>query len=150
MPPGVDHLMINCNEYAAAINFYAWLMPSIGYPQSTSFEQPAPTTGWFGAGGSLWVSAAAKSERQAFSKERVGLREIAFRADSRAQIDELATQIEAHGGKLLNAPREYNYVPGYYSVFFTDPDGIKLELVHVPHGTGCTPDCMKNHSAESL
>jgi len=23
-------------------------------------------------------------------------------------------------------------VPGYYAVFFYDPDGIKLEIVHVP------------------
>jgi catechol 2,3-dioxygenase-like lactoylglutathione lyase family enzyme len=23
-------------------------------------------------------------------------------------------------------------VPGYYAVFFADPDGIKLELVHIP------------------
>jgi glyoxylase I family protein len=144
LAPGIDHLMINCNDYDAAIRFYSWLMPLIGYPQTVSFEQPAPASGtingaingWFGAGGSLWVSASEKAGRQAFSKERIGLREIAFRAESRAQIDELANQIAAHGGKILDAPREYDYVPGYYSVFFTDPDGIKLELVHVPHGTG--------------
>jgi glyoxylase I family protein len=140
MPPGIDHLMINCNDYEAAIRFYSWLMPQIGYPQMVSFEQPAPASrainGWFGAGGSLWVSASAKASRQPFSKERVGLREIAFRAESRTQIDELANQIPAHGGKILDAPREYDYVPGYYSVFFTDPDGIKLELVHVPQGAG--------------
>jgi glyoxylase I family protein len=136
MPPGIDHLMINCNDYAAAISFYSWLMPQIGYSQTASFDQPAPLTGWFGAGGSIWVSESAKDGRQSFSKERVGLREIAFRAENRAQIDTLATQIEAHGGKILDAPREYDYVPGYYSVFFADPDGIKLELVHVPHGNG--------------
>jgi glyoxylase I family protein len=27
---------------------------------------------------------------------------------------------------------EYDYEPGYYAVFFADPDGMKLELVHVP------------------
>jgi len=27
---------------------------------------------------------------------------------------------------------DYDYRPGYYAVFFTDPDGLKLELVHVP------------------
>ena len=142
MPPGIDHLMINCNDYEAAIRFYAWLMPLIGYPQTVSVEQPAPLNGWFGEGGSLWVSPSNSTGRQPFSKERVGLREIAFRADSRAQIDELATSIAAHGGTILDSPREYDYVPGYYSVFFTDPDGLKLELVHVPHGTGCAPSCV--------
>jgi hypothetical protein len=38
----------------------------------------------------------------------VGLREIAFRGDSRAQIDELAREIETNGGKILDPPREYS------------------------------------------
>ena len=37
------------------------------------------------------------------------------------------------GGTILDPPREYlHYVPGYYAVFFSDPDGIELELVHIP------------------
>jgi catechol 2,3-dioxygenase-like lactoylglutathione lyase family enzyme len=44
----------------------------------------------------------------------------------------LAQSIEANGGSILDAPREYDYVPGYYAVFFADPDGIKLEFVHIP------------------
>lgn len=38
----------------------------------------------------------------------------------------------AAGARILDPPREYDYTPGYYAVFFTDPDGIKLEVVHVP------------------
>jgi hypothetical protein len=26
-------------------------------------------------------------------------------------------------------------VPGYYAVFFYDPDGIKLEVVHLPESS---------------
>lgn len=29
-------------------------------------------------------------------------------------------------------PREYGYTPGYYAVFFFDPDGLKLEIVYKP------------------
>jgi hypothetical protein len=36
------------------------------------------------------------------------------------------------GANFESPPKEYDYVPGYYAVFFHDPDGIKLELVHVP------------------
>ncbi|HZP46728.1 MAG TPA: VOC family protein [Candidatus Binataceae bacterium] len=132
MPPGIDHVMINCLDYASAIRFYAWLLPEIGYPESMALAQPGPTTGWYGAAGSVWVSQAADLQSPPFSKERVGLREIAFRAESRAQIDRLAAAIASHGGRILDPPREYDYVPGYYAVFFTDPDGIKLELMHLP------------------
>ena len=33
---GIDHLMINANQYEASVKFYSWLMPKIGYPESTS------------------------------------------------------------------------------------------------------------------
>jgi catechol 2,3-dioxygenase-like lactoylglutathione lyase family enzyme len=68
-----------------------------------------------------------------FSKDRVGLCEIAFRAENRAQIDALARDLPGMGARVTEGPQEYpHYVPGYYAVFFTDPDGIKLEFVHIP------------------
>jgi catechol 2,3-dioxygenase-like lactoylglutathione lyase family enzyme len=131
MRSGIDHIMINANDYQKAVHFYGWLMPKIGYHHSLTFDQPSPMTGYHGDDGSLWVVASDPPHRNAtFDKGRVGLREIAFRAESRRQIDELASGISSHGGRILDAPREYDYRPGYYSVFFTDPDGLKLEVVH--------------------
>ena len=34
--------------------------------------------------------------------------------------------------EIESGPEEYTYSPGYYAVFFADPDGLKLELVHIP------------------
>ena len=133
MRSGIDHLMINANDYEKAVRFYGWLMPKIGYPGSETFTEPSQMTGYYGERGSLWVSPSDEPHRHlTFDKGRVGLREIAFRAESREQIDELARGISSHGGRILDPPREYNYRPGYYSVFFTDPDGLKLEVVHYP------------------
>jgi hypothetical protein len=36
------------------------------------------------------------------------------------------------GAKIIRAPREDQWAPGYYSILFEDPDGIRLELNHVP------------------
>ena len=36
------------------------------------------------------------------------------------------------GAAIESSPREYTYFTGYYAVFFYDPDGIKLEILHVP------------------
>jgi glyoxylase I family protein len=33
---------------------------------------------------------------------------------------------------IESGPQEYGYTPGYYAVFFYDPDAIKLEIVHRP------------------
>ena len=127
---GVHHVIVNVKHIDRAREFYAWLMPRVGYP---GFADEGAAVGWYGDAGSFWVKqAAARFAADEFSKDRVGLCEIAFRAGSRAQVDELARELAARGATILDPPREYDYTPGYYAVFFTDPDGIKLELVFIP------------------
>ena len=58
---------------------------------------------------------------------------IAFRAAGRWLVDERAAWLRERGVEIESGPRDYDYIPGYYAVFFYDPDGIKLEIVHVPH-----------------
>jgi len=36
------------------------------------------------------------------------------------------------GTTVLDAPAEYPYSPGYFAVYFTDPDGLKFEFAHAP------------------
>jgi catechol 2,3-dioxygenase-like lactoylglutathione lyase family enzyme len=62
----------------------------------------------------------------------VGVHHVAFAASSRAAVDECAGWVADQGMTIESGPEEYGYAPGYYAVFFYDPDGIKLELVHLP------------------
>jgi glyoxylase I family protein len=128
---GVHHVFLTVNDLARSRPFYAALMPRLGYPAMWDYDA---AVGWVGQGGSFWIKQADSQHAGAtFSKDRVGLCEVAFRAESRAQVDALARDLPAWGSTILDPPREYpEYVPGYYAVFFTDPDGIKLELVHIP------------------
>jgi glyoxylase I family protein len=130
---GVHHVFLSVKDLPRSRAFYAALMPRLGYPGIWEVEN-APVLGFLGAGGSFWIKQAdARYAGDTFSKDRVGLSEVAFRAESRAQVDALAADLPSFGGKLLDSPREYpEYVPGYYAVFFADPDGIKLELVYIP------------------
>ena len=131
----INHLMLNVNRWDEAKRFYGWLLPKIGYPNETAYAADSPKrgAGWYHDNGSVWVQESEPSLRaDRFHRHRVGLCEVAFMAENRKQIDDLAAEIEKHGGKVTDAPREYDYVPGYYAVFFTDPDGLKLEVVHLP------------------
>ena len=67
-----------------------------------------------------------------YDRYRVGLHHLAFEATSRAAIDERADWLRSAGAVIESEPQEYTYSPGYYAVFFYDPDGMKLEIVHVP------------------
>ncbi len=128
---GVHHVFLTVNDLARSRAFYAALMPRLGYPTMQDFKS---VLGWISPGGSFWLKQADTQYAGAtFSKDRVGLAEIAFRAESREQVDALALDLPSWGGTILHEPRVYpEYVAGYYAVFFTDPDGIKLELVYIP------------------
>ena len=36
------------------------------------------------------------------------------------------------GTPIVHGPEEAMWAPGYYSILFEDPDGIRLEINHVP------------------
>jgi catechol 2,3-dioxygenase-like lactoylglutathione lyase family enzyme len=88
------------------------------------------------------VSAAARrsasARRQPSTKARRSSRSasacinLCFRARERADIDELHGFLQTLGAKIIRVPREDQWAPGYYSILFEDPDGIRLELNHVP------------------
>jgi glyoxylase I family protein len=128
---GVHHVFLTVNDLKRSRPFYAALMPRLGFPEPHDF---GAVLGWSGAGGSFWLKQAdPRYSGDTFSKDRVGLCEVAFRAEGRAQIDALAADVPKWGGRIIDPPKEYpEYMPGYYAVFFADPDGIKLEFVHIP------------------
>jgi catechol 2,3-dioxygenase-like lactoylglutathione lyase family enzyme len=65
-----------------------------------------------------------------YDRYAVGIHHLALRARSRDDVDAVARWLGDVGAQLESEPREYDYTPGYYAVFFYDPDGIKLEVVH--------------------
>lgn len=62
-----------------------------------------------------------------------GLHHLAFQAPSIQAVDDLFLQLKSQSIVILDPPALYEqYCPGYYAVFFSDPDGIKLECVYTP------------------
>jgi catechol 2,3-dioxygenase-like lactoylglutathione lyase family enzyme len=132
----VHHVFVNVSDLDRSRAFYDWLMPRLGYATGWGWDGGH---GYLAPGGSFWIKQAdARLGDAAFHKDRVGLCEIAFAADGRAQIDALTAALRERGVTIVHPPREYpEHLPGYYAVFFADPEGIKLELVHIP-GFGAT------------
>jgi catechol 2,3-dioxygenase-like lactoylglutathione lyase family enzyme len=65
-----------------------------------------------------------------YHRKRIGLNHLAFKGESRAQVDLVAKWIKDNGHTLLYEDRHpYAGGPDYYAVFFEDPDRIKLEVV---------------------
>jgi len=64
-------------------------------------------------------------------KERVGEgTHVAFRADTREQVDAFHAAATAAGGKDNGGPGlRPHYAPNYYAAFVIDPDGFNIEAV---------------------
>ena len=63
---------------------------------------------------------------------------LAFHANSREDVEAYHDFLVSLGVDVLDPPAEYGYTPGYYAVFFSDPDGLKLEVVFEPQLRGRT------------
>lgn len=126
----IHHVMLCVKNVERSRAAYGWLMPRLGFGERQDYGE---SSGWSSAQARVWIRP--EDPRYAgdrFSKDRVGLCELAFAAPSRAAVDELAAALSSHGFAILDAPAEYPYSPGYYAVYFSDPDGMKLEYAHVP------------------
>jgi catechol 2,3-dioxygenase-like lactoylglutathione lyase family enzyme len=53
---------------------------------------------------------------------------IAFWVESPAEVDRLAEVARQAGATELSSPKPMPYGPGYYTVFFADPSGNRLEI----------------------
>ena len=130
---GVHHVDLVVSSIERSLPFYTDLLGPLGFHTVSEVEGERGETIFYlsGPGTSLGLREAL-SESESYDRYRVGLHHLAFEVDSRAEVDERAAWVRAQGGDLESEPQEYAYTPGYYAVFFYDPDGLKLEIVHVP------------------
>jgi glyoxylase I family protein len=130
----MNHLRLTVSDIPRAEAFYTPILEFMGY---RLVEKHDARLAWSAASpfGLQWLmltaAHAARSNRD-HDRYSPGLHHFAWNADSRAEVDALHEILVDHGHTALDPPAEYDYEPGYYAVFFADPDGMKLELVHVP------------------
>ena len=130
---GVHHVDLVVSSIERSLPFYSDLLGPLGYHRVSEVEGERGETIWYIAGPGTAVGLReGQSGPVPYDRYSVGLHHLAFEARSRADVDERAEWLLAQGAELESEPQEYAYTPGYYAVFFYDPDGLKLEIVHVP------------------
>ncbi len=131
----MNHLRLTVSDIPRAEAFYDPLLRFMGYELvekdevRLAWRMPSP------AGNRQWLilSVAAEGSRHTgHDRYSPGLHHFAWNAENRQEVDRFHELLVERGVEVLDPPAEYGYEPGYYAVFFADPDGLKLELVHVP------------------
>jgi catechol 2,3-dioxygenase-like lactoylglutathione lyase family enzyme len=131
---GVHHIDLVVSSIERSLPFYRELLAPLGWHGVGEVEGERGETIWYlsGPGTSIGLRRAQSERDRPHDRYEVGLHHVAFEAASRATVNERADWLRSRDVEIESGPEEYSYSPGYYAVFFYDPDGIKLEIVHVP------------------
>jgi glyoxylase I family protein len=129
---GVHHVDLVVSSVERSLPFYRDLLGPLGWHRISEVEGERGETIWYFGGPGTAIGIREAMSEGAVDRYRVGLHHLCLEAYSRAVVDERAEWARSVGAEIESEPQEYGYIPGYYAVFFYDPDGIKLEIVHIP------------------
>ena len=132
---GVHHVDLVVSSIERSLPFYRELLAPLGYHRLGEIEGEQGETVWYLSGDEGLASIGlreAPAPTRLHDRYELGLHHLAVTAPSRAAVDERHAWLRERATEIESEPREYGYAPGYYAVFFYDPDGMKLEIVHVP------------------
>jgi catechol 2,3-dioxygenase-like lactoylglutathione lyase family enzyme len=128
---GVAHVILRVNRIAECIAFYDRLMPFLGV--RTVAVRSEEFVYYVGGRTALGIRRADPEHAGAQHMETApGIDHLCFRARRREDVDTLYSFLLELGADIVRAPEEGPWAPGYYSLSFRDPEGIRLEVNHVP------------------
>lgn len=131
----IHHVDLVVSDLERSLAFYTGLLEPLGYTRRSEITgergERVVYVGRVGALESIGLRAVDSDAHEVpYDRYGIGIHHLAFAVPSRAVVDERAGWLRERGATIESGPEEYPYSPGYYAVFFHDPDGIKLELVH--------------------
>jgi catechol 2,3-dioxygenase-like lactoylglutathione lyase family enzyme len=128
----VHHLDLTVSDLERSRPFYDAVLGYLGYARVSDHENGSDWD-WQGSGpfNSIGILRA-RGEGAAKPHDRYspGLHHIAWTANDREDVEKLHQLLISIGAEVLDSPAEYpRYGPNYFALFFSDPDGLKLEFV---------------------
>jgi catechol 2,3-dioxygenase-like lactoylglutathione lyase family enzyme len=137
MEPVIDHIQITVKDMNVAVAFYDKFLPLLGFDiqnkvSATIEEHDFSVVEYTHP----LLAFAITSPRKSFTGDTINRRKpgalhhLAFRAESRAEVDRLHSELMEIGATIVSKPKLYpEYGPDYYALFFKDLEGIKYEIV---------------------
>jgi len=134
----ISHIALTVSDLDRSTEFYDKIFKFMGYlrdevPASIQQAMKTPLRSWVGPGYSISIRPS-KGEfaRRLHNRDAPGFNHVAFYAEDSADIEAMHQLLKEMGARILDPPAEYPYSPGYFAVYFTDPDGLKFEFAYVP------------------
>jgi catechol 2,3-dioxygenase-like lactoylglutathione lyase family enzyme len=123
---GIDHIVLSVGDFDRSKAFYDKLLRFLGFRLKHEYGDMA---GWSNGKTLFWIAGAdEQGKKRKYRKGDIGFHHYAFELASRKAVDKLGAFLEDNGMTVVDPPGEY-YGRNYYAVYFTDPDGMKLEAM---------------------
>jgi glyoxylase I family protein len=136
----INHLRMSVRDIAATDAFYDPLLRHLSFTKERREDGGVAWLQTDYSCGKQWLifcpTPDAFRDMPLAEADAPGFQHLALNASSRYLVDKVHTLIAARSLEVLKPPQEYDYEPGYYAVFFRDPDGNKVEVVHSPDSSG--------------
>ncbi len=125
---GLHHVEIYVSNLARSTEFWGWFLTELGY---VPFQEWDAGRSWrLNDTYLVFVQALDWHADVPYHRGRVGLNHVALWAESRGQVNVLTDQVRSRGLRLLYEDRHpFAGGPDHYTLYFEDPDRIKVELV---------------------
>lgn len=136
----INHVSLTVSDLEAAMAFFGPLLEFLGFAVGEPILNPSTGTRLTvsinsnGLALNVW-EARPELAGHRFEVYEPGLHHVAFNVARRNQVDALRDLVVELGAEILDGPAEFPYAEdglGYYAVYFRGPDGLKLEVVHMP------------------
>ncbi len=134
----ISHIALTVSDLDRSTEFYDKIFKFMGYlrdevPASIQQAMKTPLRSWVGPGYSISIRPSKGDfARRLHNRDAPGFNHMAFYAEDRADIEAMHQLLKEMGAQILDPPADYPYSPGYFAVYFTDPDGLKFEFAYVP------------------
>jgi catechol 2,3-dioxygenase-like lactoylglutathione lyase family enzyme len=129
---GIAHIQLTVNDGERCLPFWEKLCHFLNMQTLVRNED---TVYCIGSRTGIMVRVAPQDKSvRAFDQNTSGLHHFCFRARSIADIDAIYAFVsEELQARIIHTPAERShFAPGYYSILFEDPDGIRVEFNYVP------------------
>lgn len=128
---GVAHIYLSVNNFEQCARFYRKLLPFLG--MTFVVRDTADDLYCIGGRTGFGIMRCPPAHQgSSFVQGSAGLHHVCLRARSQEDVDAAYRMAEELGAKIVRAPETGKWAPGYYSVLFEDPDGIRIEVNYIP------------------
>ena len=126
---GIDHVYVAVSDLSRSEAFYDRVMLQVlGFRKNTFIVADDPHIQYFNRHFGFVLRPS--RTRVAHDPYAPGLHHFCLRVDSIADVRAVAEALRALGVDATEAENHPEYAPDYWATFFSDPDGLRLEVTN--------------------